>query len=347
MLMCHLAEFNAVKVFRYVDDYLILFDDSNDSFQADVTQALLVFQRLFEPLVLTHELPTNDTIRFLDLSITCTRDHICWTYDPRGKKSVLPFNSAHSKLVKRSIINLCLTNALQKSCPHTMERSFYQQTARLKESGYPEQIIISVAERIYREVKSKSKGSMKASAESQQKRNLVVVPYLHSISHNLKRIGKKVKLRVLFSAPEKLSKLCKLTQTCGTPRVQCSKKHRSPFVPCTKGVVYQIPLSCGKVYIGQSGRCLNDRLREHNNNYDNLRKRNIREGNLAVHCSECNKCIPRFQDTTILGRSSDQTTREIIEAKAIQQKGDMCVSAVSLVLLDKELGFLQAAGAHL
>lgn len=38
---------------------------------------------------------------------------------------------------------------------------------------------------------------------------------------------------------------------------------RSRFAECVSCVVYEIPLSCGWVYIGQAGRCLNARLREH------------------------------------------------------------------------------------
>lgn len=36
-----------------------------------------------------------------------------------------------------------------------------------------------------------------------------------------------------------------------------------PYVKCNEGAEYEIPLVCGKVYIGQTGRCTNDRLREH------------------------------------------------------------------------------------
>lgn len=39
-------------------------------------------------------------------------------------------------------------------------------------------------------------------------------------------------------------------------------KHRKPYVSCATGLVY-IYLHCGSVYIGQTGRCLNIRLREH------------------------------------------------------------------------------------
>lgn len=38
-------------------------------------------------------------------------------------------------------------------------------------------------------------------------------------------------------------------------------RHASQFVRCCEGVVYQI-LTCGASYVGQTGRCLNIRLRE-------------------------------------------------------------------------------------
>ncbi|KAG0434493.1 hypothetical protein HPB47_019071 [Ixodes persulcatus] len=39
----------------------------------------------------------------------------------------------------------------------------------------------------------------------------------------------------------------------------CTVKHGTPFVSCTIGAVYRIPFTCGRVYIGQTGRCLNIR----------------------------------------------------------------------------------------
>ncbi|XP_077564624.1 uncharacterized protein LOC144180093 [Haemaphysalis longicornis] len=39
--------------------------------------------------------------------------------------------------------------------------------------------------------------------------------------------------------------------------------------------VYRIPLSCGKCYVGQTGRCLNDRLREHRAAVSSLRQEAI------------------------------------------------------------------------
>lgn len=87
------------------------------------------------------------------------------------------------------------------------------------------------------------------------------VPYLRKVSHALKKLGRKVKVDVIFSAPQKLLSLCSATDPFAKKRAGCKKKHQPPLVSCVKNVVYCLPLSCGKVYIGQSGRCLNDRLR--------------------------------------------------------------------------------------
>lgn len=59
----------------------------------------------------------NSTLQFLDLPLTFQPGQIGWQYNLRTKKDSLPYTSAHSKLVKRSIISARLSSALNKSCP--------------------------------------------------------------------------------------------------------------------------------------------------------------------------------------------------------------------------------------
>lgn len=40
-------------------------------------------------------------------------------------------------------------------------------------------------------------------------------------------------------------------------------KQATPCVGCTVGVVHEITLSCGKVYVSQTGRRVNGRARQH------------------------------------------------------------------------------------
>lgn len=58
------------------------------------------------------------------------------------------------------------------------------------------------------------------------------------------------------------------------------------FFVIYKLAVYQIPLPCGKQYVGQTSHRPNDRLQEHRNNVNKGCDRG-----LALHCSTCT-CDP-------------------------------------------------------
>lgn len=82
-----------------------------------------------------------------------------------------------------------------------------------------------------------------------------------------------------------------------------------------------MPLSCRC----QTGRCLNDRLRQHNTNVHNAK-----EGCLSIHCQSCG-CTPLFEETTIMGRHQDTHTCEIIEAAHIAKEGSLSLSMLRFI----------------
>lgn len=120
-------------------------------------------------------------------------------YLPRSKKRTLQYQSAHLKLVKRGIVSSCLSAALKKNCIQSARQSFDAQVARLKASSYPTSILSDAAECMIK--------PNRTSERSRQKRSRsAVVPYIHRISHDFKRIASKYDVRVVFSAPDKLKK---------------------------------------------------------------------------------------------------------------------------------------------
>lgn len=174
-----------LKVFRYVDNFLIV------SKQGSVTQPDLVkcvlddFKRLGNGPTFTHELRHDDAIQFLDLNIKVLQGHVCWSFSPHSRKELLPYDSAHSKLVKRAIASLCLESALRKSCAHMMQSSFEHQVERLLSAGFPVSVVNAVAETLLQKVQG-SKPRTKAQLTNDQRPE--VVPYLHKVSHNLKKV---------------------------------------------------------------------------------------------------------------------------------------------------------------
>uniref|UniRef100_A0A6G5AHF2 Putative tick transposon n=1 Tax=Rhipicephalus microplus TaxID=6941 RepID=A0A6G5AHF2_RHIMP len=82
---------HVVKIFRYVDDFLVILNCKSSMFHSLATQTIGVFENCLQPLVVTHEMPDNDKLRFLDLNLVFSPQHICWCYEPRAQKPLLPF----------------------------------------------------------------------------------------------------------------------------------------------------------------------------------------------------------------------------------------------------------------
>lgn len=168
--------------------------------------------------------------------------------------------------------------------------------------------------------------------KEKKKQKVAVIPYLHALSHNLKEVMNKAKVKVVFSAPEKLANICNRVNPPSKTARTCSKKHRKQFVPCQKEVIYSIPLTCGDKYIGQTGRCSNDRLRERNKDVEKGVK-----GHIAARIVICSACHPEFENCKIIGSHSDQISREAFNIKSNKYN---CVSAPSVVLSEKEVAYL-------
>lgn len=116
---------------------------------------------------------------------------------------------------------------------------------------------------------------------------------------------------------------------------RCLVRHEEEFVRCETCVVYEVPFTCGMCYIGQTGRCINDRLRAHQ--YDLLCALSDRErdrggyGSLVHHCLDHN-CSPELDKCVLLARGVDKKAREVVEAIEIRRAGTKCVSRASFTL---------------
>lgn len=133
--------------------------------------------------------------------------------------------------------------------------------------------------------------------------------------------------------PNWLSSLCKASYH-QAKKAGCRTKHRESLVECANNVVFALPLTCGKKYIGQTGWHMYIRMQEHANN---VRKGDT--GNLSLPCQNC-ECMPQFSQRYIVARSAKQLTQATTEAANIAKLGDRCVSAPSTDLTKKAINYL-------
>lgn len=157
-----------------------------------------------------------------------------------------------------------------------------------------------------------------------------VIPYTHGISHNLKKVRVRYGVPVVFASPNKLIGLISSINANNEKRghmSRCGEVCITPFVPCKKAVVYQISFLCGRMYMGHTGRCLNDRLHE-----CHAALGSSSPGHLANHCSRCD-CSPEFGWTEILSSYSGRVAREIGKARHIRKEASGCTTAPCLFCL--------------
>lgn len=77
----------------------------------------------------------------------------------------------------------------------------------------------------------------------------------------LKHNGRRNVPIVLFGR-RILSKLCARIPGDAKMSAACRKTHTGHYVDCAVSVVYEMPLDCGKSYIGQTGQCVSDQACE-------------------------------------------------------------------------------------
>ena len=142
-------------------------------------------------------------------------------------------------------------------------------------------------------------------------------------------------VEVVCSAPNKVISMCRRVNGACNNQTSCNTAHRTKYTACQTGVVYQIPLTCGRCYIGQTGRCINDRAREHAASV-----KGAAAGHLSAHCRTCG-CSPSFNNISIRTRHKNAFAREILEAMAIEESADECVSMPSVTVSTKEKHFLR------
>ncbi|XP_040070735.1 uncharacterized protein LOC115331401 [Ixodes scapularis] len=306
-----------VLVRRYVDDIVVM------SFHGKDTGAIESPVRASAPeLTFTVEGPDRGVLQFLDLRIH-VQEGVCWEYGKESAKPVLSRRSCHSKTVKAGVVKSIIGNALKKSCLHYVGQALKRQWVRLEDAGYDKVFITRQL--------SPSFGSRNGTTRERSKK-VAVVPYYHSVSHNLKASAHRFGVDVVFSSDYKLNRM---TPFFAPPKA-CRRQHQDTSVACKGGVVYEIPLACGFRYVGQTSRCVNDRLTEH--------KRNVKNGapnsEIAKHVSECNNCKVFWSETEVIHREENEIKRVLKETVRIKSMGN-CISQPSMHLGESSRKFLK------
>ena len=226
---------------RYVDDVCAALPQANvGSFTEHLNS--------IEPTIqFTVELETDHKLPFLDMQVTHHPDGTLTTDVYRKKthtERYLAFNYHHPLSQRVSVVWSLLSRA-ERICSTQSERDeeVRHVTTTLKNNGYPAHII-------------RRHGQVRRRDENREEPKVtVVLPYVRHVAESIRRILSPLGIRTCF----------KPHRTLKNYLVRPKDPVPSDLL---KGVVYTIPcLDCSQRYVGQTGRTLQHRVREHKQAY--------------------------------------------------------------------------------
>ncbi|GAA55527.1 hypothetical protein CLF_108233 [Clonorchis sinensis] len=225
---------------RYVDDTFVIM--KRDALHR--THELL--NTTFEDIKFTVELERNNRLPFLDVLVNRKMDgtlETCVYRKQTHTDQILNYNSNHPMNHKKSCVQTlfkraethCSTTELRKKEENYLFRVF-------QKNGYPRNFI----------KRSLKKKTTQQQQQREQATRRVVLPYIHNISELTTRLLAQKGIVVAHKPNATLRKLI------SRPKGSQDKTKRN-------NVVYQINCNnCNKFYVGQTGRKLCTRMKEHN-----------------------------------------------------------------------------------
>ena len=236
------------------------------------------------------ETEEQGSIPFLDVRVTKSLNgHLSHQVyrKPTHTDRYLNYRSFHHPSVLQSVSSTLIKRAHDLSDPsHLQEELKHIKSTLSSINGYPTNKIRSLPPR---------------PQPTTQPTARIVIPYMGKTSHQLQRILKTANIEVRHRSTKKLHSALH------------THKDRKPTN--TLPGVYRIPCECGKVYIGETGRSFNTRLKEHKT----CQRLNDGDKSAIVKHAQQHKHSIKWDDSNLITSIRHWHTRRIREAIEISQ----------------------------
>ncbi|XP_050532593.1 uncharacterized protein LOC126900718 [Daktulosphaira vitifoliae] len=283
---------------RYVDDTVVVWQHGVDKLQSFL-QHLNSIHANIQFIMETEE---NGKLPFLDVMVN---------KQPNGKfgtgvyrKSThtdryLHADSHYCPSQKMELLHTMATRAVRiDEENHVNEEKTYLRQA-LKNNGYT----IKNINKAIRKAEKRKNTTRNDDEENKEdeKKGTLILPYIQGITDRISRITQKLKLRTVFKPNTVAGSLLR------------NPKNKLPETQTP--VVYEIPCSCGKSYIRQTGRAIATRIKEYEKDVDYQRTEKL---SVAEHAKNKGHDI-QFDKVKILNKENHFGKRMYKEAIEIEK----------------------------
>ncbi|KAI5692681.1 hypothetical protein M8J77_022402 [Diaphorina citri] len=299
---------------RYVDDGFLIWKSGRQNLE----DFLKYLNTCDEHIKFTMEIENDNKLPYLDTLVYKENRRLVTTIykKPTHSAQYITAQSNHPIHVKRGVIKT-LTHRIHRLCMKEEDRKkeLKELEKELKQNGHSTKFIRNAMQDRRRRTDDTPQLDPIATLQ---------IPYIKGFAEKVRSWAKDVNIRVCFSSKHTIRR-----SLCGTKPTNINIDD--------KGSIYCIPLSCGKRYVGESGRPLNVRLKEHK---DKIRKGGTTGSYLVQHLDGCSNCQVDWTNVTTLTREQHTKKRKIIETGIINSS-ENAISSASVDVHDMWLPFFK------
>ena len=270
---------------RYVDDtFTILEKDYVDSFLQHVNSQ--------QPTIrFTMEIEKDNNIPFLDTSVSRDSNGLLASVyrKPTHTDHYLAYDSHHPQPVKRGIVKCLYDRAKHLTAkPSAISEEKKHLSSVFVSNGYPSSFVRKL---------TKTARPTANKEPTQEFKSTAVLPYIKGVAEVLRRCLQQQGVCTVFKSDTTLkSYLVRPKDT-----LERTKQD---------GVVYKIPCECRKVYIGETGRAMQERIKEHDRD---IRLARTQTSAVSEYANETGH-LPIWKEVKFIDRDPHWCTRRDKEA---------------------------------
>ena len=279
---------------RYVDDTLVVWPHGPHTL-ADFLQHL---NNTHPKIKFTMEVENEGKLPFLDVLVSRKANgrlgHSVYR-KPTHTNRYLHAGSHHHPATKRGVLKTLAIRAIRVCDKESLDSEMELLKTTFRANGYS----ASAANQAVRQATTTSNTVDITTPSDNTNQTIATLPYIRGVTDKIGKLLSRFDIKTAYKAQEKLGQ--KLVRV----------KDRVP--PLMSSGVYEIPCSCGHSYIGETGRTVDERLREHIRHY---KYNNTNKSAIALHAWKTGHAI-LFDDTRLLAREDRWGTRRVKEAVEI------------------------------
>ena len=276
---------------RYVDDTFVIWKHG----KAELHNFLSHLNNFRDSIKFAMEIEESGSLSFLDVLVTKNGNEVLTSIHRKKTHTnrYLHFLSNHHPSIKTGIIK-CLAHRGRTICSKdniNMEINLLKKV--FESNGYP----TSLVNRCLMHSLPNKKQNL-----TNQEKNILVLPYIKGLSERINTLCRKLNVQLVSTS--KLTIRSLLVQVKN--KVKYDQKN---------GVVYKVDCECGQTYIGETGRSMEVRMKEHRRAVLQDNKNN----GIAVHANNTMHDI-QWSSAEVLHSESHWYKRKVLESLYINDK---------------------------